>query len=57
MKTETVPEPREIVTGLQTIRAHWSSAKRRERRRLATTKQRQLLRCLATGRTACQGVL
>ena len=52
-----VPRPGEIVNGLQAIRAHWSSAKRLERRQLATTKQRQLLRCLASGRATCQSAI
>ena len=52
-----VPRPGEIVNGLQAIRAHWSSAKRLERRQLARTKQRQLVRCLASGRATCQSTI
>ena len=52
-----VPRPREIVSGLQSIRAHWSSAKQLERRQLAKTKQRQLVRCLVSGRATCQSAI
>lgn len=43
------PRPREIVSTAQVIRAHWSRAKRVERRRLARTKQLQFVRWLAVG--------
>jgi hypothetical protein len=49
--TNTTPTPRqrEIVSTAHVIRAHWSRAKRSERRRLAKTKQLQLLRWVAAG--------
>ena len=55
--TKVVPRPGEIVNGLEAIRAHWSSAKRLERRQLAKTKQRELVRCLASGRSTCQSAI
>lgn len=52
----SAPKPREIVSSLEAIRAHWSAAKLLERRQLAKSKQRQLARCLASGRATCQGL-
>ena len=47
--TTPTPRPREIVSTTHMIRAHWSRAKRSERRRLARTKQLQLVSWLAAG--------
>jgi hypothetical protein len=46
------PELRNVRNSCQLIRANWTPAKRRERRQVARTKQRQLIRCLTAGGAA-----
>lgn len=42
----TLPKPQEIAGTLRAIRSRWDRAERNERRNLAQTKQRELLRSL-----------
>jgi hypothetical protein len=45
-QSHTAPRLRDVRSSCQMIRAHWSSAKRRERRQLARKKQGLLVRWL-----------
>ena len=46
--TTTAPKPQEIAGTLRAIRSQWDRAERIERRHLAQSKQRQLVRWLTT---------
>jgi len=48
------PQPRKILQACQAIRSLWSSEKRRERRNLAETRQRELFRWLAGEHGGCR---
>ena len=51
----TVPRLREVRDACQLIRANWTSAQRRARRRLAVTRRRQLMQWVAGGATQLAG--
>ena len=48
------PQPRKILSDCQAIRSLWSSDKRRARRHLAETRQRELFRWLVGGHDGCR---